>query len=121
MAKTSRAEYVSHLSRVYNHLDWYLEQIFKNRTTTKLPLPRIRADLRDSTHVKIRAETICRYNAKQFSCYQTAPLEWIGDNMFRLNNNYYRLLHDKVFEPRIGKFGPPKKYTKDEASLYYQI
>ena len=84
-------------------------------------MPEILTELKNLTSIKVRAGTVLNYNARQFSLYQTAPLEWIGEDIYRLNDNYYRLLQDKVFEPRIGKFGPLKKYTKGEKSLDYQI
>ncbi len=117
MAKTSRGQYVSHLTRVYYHLDWYLEQGFKNQTADRLTMSDIRADLHNSTGVKISAKTILKYNARQFSRYQTAPLECVGSDIFRLNANYYGLFRHKVFPPRKGKRGPPKKYTSDEQEL----
>ena len=80
-------------------------------------MPKILSELRDPSGVKIREETVLRYNSRQFIRYQTAPLEWAGDNIYRLNPNYYDLLSEKVFAPRIGKRGPPQKYTQYEDKL----
>lgn len=110
MPRTLRGKYISHLSRVYNHLDYYLQEAFKNRAVDELPMSDIRVELKNSSNIKIRKDTILKYNARQFSRYQTAPLEWAGDDIFSLNESYYRLLREKVFAPRIGKRGPPRKY-----------
>jgi len=117
MAKTLRASYKSHLSRISGHLDWYLRKTYEKSAGDKLSITEIQHYLRALTNVKIRESTILKYNSAQFSSYQTAPLEWIGDDSYRLNDNYYRLLKDKIFEPRIGIRGPPKKYTRDEDEL----
>ena len=109
MATTPRGEYVTHLSRIRNHLDWYLQQTFTSRTSDQLPIADIRTEVRDSTGVKVREQTILNYNARQFSRYQTAPLEWVGDDNYRMNENYYRLLGEKVFAPKVGRPGRPKK------------
>jgi hypothetical protein len=117
MSKTSRGWYWSHLSRIYTHLDWYLKESFETASSVELAMSDILADLQTCSGVKIRRETVLRYNANQFSRYQTAPIEWIGADTFRLNQNYYRLLDEKVFAPRIGIRGPPKKYTQGEKEL----
>ncbi len=121
MASTARREYVAHLSRVYHHLDWYLKESFERVSSTELSMSDILVDLQDCSGVKIRKETVFKYNAKQFSSYQTAPLEWIGSETFQLNENYYRLLGEKVFAPRIGIRGPPKKRIRDEKKLNEQL
>lgn len=111
MPETPRGKYFSHLSRIYNHLDWYLQETFKNQPTGQLSMTEIGTGVHDSTGVKVREQTILKYNAQQFSLFQTAPLEWVGDDIYRMNDNYYRLLGEKVFAPKIGRPGRPKKNT----------
>jgi hypothetical protein len=109
------------LSRISCHLDWYLRKAYEKSTVDKLSITEIQHHLKALTNVKFRESTILKYNSSLFSSYQTAPLEWIGGHIYRLNDNYYKLLKDKIFEPRIEIRGPPKKYTKGESQLDYQI
>jgi hypothetical protein len=121
MTKTYRGPYKSRLSRIAGHLDWYLRETYQRSAQDKLSLEDIQRGLRALTNIRVRQKTILKYNAARFSSHQIAPLEWTGDNKYRLNHNYYHLLKDKVFEPRVGIRGPPKKYTKGERALDYQI
>ena len=98
-----------------------MQEAFKNLNATELALKDIRIEIRNTTSVKIRKETITKYNAHQFCLYQTAPLEWVGDDLFALNRNYYRLLGEKVFAPRVGRRGRPKKHGTDKTDLDTQF
>jgi nicotinic acid phosphoribosyltransferase len=121
MAKTFRGPYKSYLSRISGHLDWYLRKTYTRTGQDKLSIADIQRYLKTLTNVRFRKKTILKYNAEKFYSHQKAPLEWTGDNNYRLNQSYYQLMKDKVFEPRIGIRGPPKKFTKGEQALDYQI
>lgn len=99
------------MSRTYNHLNWYIQEAFQNIGSNELAMTNIQSQLRNSSNIKIHKATILKYNSGQFDRYQTAPLEWVGDDIYRLNENYYRLLGERVCAPRMGKPGRPKRYT----------
>lgn len=112
-----RGKYITHLSRIRNHLDWYLLTAFRDTNASNMTISEIRTELHGVCGVKLRRDTILDYNARQFKKYQMAPLEWAGDDLYALNENYYHLVQEKVFAPREGKPGRPRKYVPQEISL----
>jgi len=110
--------YRTRQSRMYGHLAWYIRQSYKNSCPETQPLSDIQEALAKLSGIKPRKETILKYNAHQFALHQTAPLENVGGGMYQLNENYYRQLGERVFGPRMGRLGrPKKKYTQGDEVL----
>jgi hypothetical protein len=108
-------EYRTRQSRIYNHLAWYLRESFSDNSSDRLTISEIQTALEDLSGIKLRKKTILDFNKRQFSTHQTAPLERFGRDLYRLNNNYFCLLEEAIFAPRIGKPGRPrKKHTGGE-------
>jgi len=110
--------YRTRQSRIYNHLGWYLKETFKGNLSDKLTISKIQTTLAGLSGIKLRKRTILLYNTRQFAQYHTAPLERVTDDTYKLNENYYRMLEEKVFAPRVGRPGRPrKKYTQGDEEL----
>ncbi len=110
--------YRTRQSRIYNHLGWYLKESFNGTLSETQSISDIQEALAGFSGIKLRRETILAYNTRQFSLHQTSPLERIGEDVYRINENYYRLLKEKVFAPRVGKHGRRRKeYTQGDTEV----
>ena len=110
--------YRTHQARIYNHLGWYLKETFKGNQSDKLSISKIQTTLAGLSGIKLRKRTILMYNTRQFAQYQMAPLERATADTYKLNENYYQMLEEKIFAPRVGRPGRPrKKYTQGDEEL----
>lgn len=106
------AKYSRRWSRLTSHMDWFLQFALMDTAQTEWTLDEVRGALHKASDIRPNSATILKYNLTQFEKHQTAPLERVGPGVFRLNDDYYRVLGDEVRPP--GQLGRPRKYPYDE-------
>jgi hypothetical protein len=104
-----RSDYDRKYKGVRRHMDWYFRKVLAIETDAGWSQDQIVEAMRRETGIAIPWDGIRRYNTEQFARHEVAPLTRMSEARYTLNEQYYMLVADRVYEPGTGKPGRPRR------------